>query len=215
MNPVPLPEIFVSILCYISKNALAFASFVISGIALIITWIKNVKDRRRADDKELLEQLKFTLEHAYGSIAIALKDSDLPKKDRLGWLSAARHLSRYWQLKRAINTKIYMIICDEQEEYWRHKFYLLLQRISESNFFVWINQDQMDEETVDPKSAAIVYAFSQWKEGLPDPLDDWSFEEVVARYNLFSPLNRYFKGFIEAKFPELAERAKKISVGKV
>jgi hypothetical protein len=117
----------------------------------------------------------------------------------------------FCQLKRAIKTKIYETICDEQEEYWRHRLYLLLQRIDKSSFFVWINQEQMEEETVEPKSAAIVYAFSQWKEGLPDPLDIWPFDELVARYKLFSPLNKHFKGFIEAKFPELAKRAKRSS----
>jgi hypothetical protein len=66
----------------------------------------------------------------------------------------------------------------------------------------------MDEETIEPKSAAIVFAFSQWKEGLPDPLDTWSFEQIVSRYKLFSPRNRHFREFIEAKFPTLAEKAK-------
>jgi hypothetical protein len=201
-------EMIESVLCYIGKNWLALASFLVSGAALIITWIKNVRDRTRADDKELLEHLKFSLEQAYGAVARSGEDGEVPRKDRLGWISGARHLIRYWELRRSLKTALFKTICEELEEYWRHRFYLLLCKIDSSRFFVWINQEQMNEETVEPISAAIVFAFSQWKEDLPDPLDSWTFEQIVSQYKLFSPRNRHFKEFIESKFPNLAEKAK-------
>jgi hypothetical protein len=197
-----------SVLYYIGNNWLALSSFLVSGTALIITWIKNVRDRTRADDKELLEHLKFSLEQAYGAVARSGESGEVPRQDRLGWMSGARHLIRYWELRRSLKTGLFKAICEELEEYWRHRFYMILRKIDGSRFFVWINQDQMDEETIEPKSAAIVFAFSQWKEGLPDPLDTWSFEQIVSRYKLFSPRNRHFREFIEAKFPTLAEKAK-------
>lgn len=170
---------------------MAVAALIVSGISLIIaaislsiTWRKNVKDREYANDKELLEQLKQSLELAYRSLAT--DNNGFPINNRLRWLAAARHISRYRQLQSSLRTPLYKVICEEQEEYWRNKVYNLLQRIENSRFFESINPDEMTEEMIEPKSAAIVYSFSVWKEGMPDPLESMGFEEIANKYNLFS-----------------------------
>jgi len=192
---------------------MAVAALIVSGISLIIaaislsiTWRKNVKDREYANDKELLEQLKQPLELAYRSLATDNNGS--PINNRLRWLAAARHISRYRQLQSSLRTPLYKVICEEQEEYWRNRVYNLLQRIENSRFFEYINPDEMTEEMIEPKSAAIVYSFSVWKEGMPDPLESMGFEEIVNKYNLFSPLQRHFREYIERKHPKLAEKVK-------
>ena len=192
---------------------MAVAALIVSGISLIIaaislciTWWKNVKDREYANDKELLEQLKQSLELAYRSLATDNNGS--PINNRLRWLAAARHISRYRQLQSSLRTPLYKVICEEQEEYWRNRVYNLLQRIENSRFFESINPDEMTEEMIEPKSAAIVYSFSVWKEGMPDPLESMGFEEIVNKYNLFSPLQRHFREYIERKHPKLAEKVK-------
>lgn len=181
-------------------------SLIIAGISLYITWRKNVKDREYANDKELLEQLKQSLELAYRSLATDNNGS--PINNRLRWLAAARHISRYRQLQSSLRTPLYKVICEEQEEYWRNRVYNLLQRIENSRFFESINPDEMTEEMIEPKSAAIVYSFSVWKEGMADPLESMGFEEIVNKYNLFSPLQRHFREYIERKHPKLAEKVK-------
>lgn len=192
---------------------MAVAALIVSGISLIIaaislsiTWRKNVKDREYANDKELLEQLKQSLELAYRSLATDNNGS--PINNRLRWLAAARHISRYRQLQSSLRTPLYKVICEEQEEYWRNRVYNLLQRVENSRFFESINPDEMTEEMIEPKSAAIVYSFSVWKEGMPDPLESMGFEEIVNKYNLFSPLHRHFREYIERKHPKLAEKVK-------
>jgi hypothetical protein len=71
-----------------------------------------------------------------------------------------------------------------------------------------INTEKMSNETIEPRSAAIVHSFAVWKEGRADPLDDMSFEEIVSSYQLFSPLHRNFEAFIKAKYPGLAKKVK-------
>ena len=202
-----LYEVFRWILCYIGENGVAFASLLVSMLALGITWVKNIKDRNRADDKELFEHLKFSLEQAYSSIIFA--ESGQPKQDRIGWLAGARHIVRFWELRKGLKTKLYTTICAEQEEYWSQKIYEILTEIKDSNFFSWINPSEMEEETIEPRSVAIVYAFSKWKEGMPDPIEAWPLEKTVSEYKLFSAQHRQFRAFIEAKFPKLAVKVKK------
>ena len=84
---------------------------------------------------------------------------------------------------------------------------LLPGKIDDSRFFPSINPDQK-EEPFEPRSVAIIYAFSQWKEDLPDPLNTWSLEQIVSQYKLFSPRNRYFWEFIKANFPGHAKKVK-------
>jgi hypothetical protein len=173
----------------------------------VITWRKNIVDRRYASDKELLEQLKQSLDLAYRSVARE-NDGDFPTNSRLGWLTSARHIIRYRQLQISLKTTLYKTICEEQEEYWRNRFYNLLGRIDDSRFYESITPNEMVPEKIEPRSAAIVHSFSVWKEGRPDPLDDMSFEEIVSNYKLFSPRHRHFRDYIERSYPSLAERAK-------
>jgi len=178
--------------------------------ALGITWKKNITDRHYTNDKELLEQLKASLKMAYDSILANNGKDQLPINDRLRWLTSARHITRYRQLRSELRTNIFKTICDEQEEFWRTKFYTLLEKIDSSRFFSYIDQERMDEEHIEPKSAAIVLSFSTWKEDLEDPIDDLDFEQIVVKYNLFAPKYQHFKHYVERISPEKAERIRNL-----
>ena len=182
----------------------SIVSLIIAGISLFISWRKTVKDREYANDKELLEQLKQTLELAFRSLAS--EDDGHPVSDRLRWLTAARHIARYRKLHDRLSTTLFKTICEEQEEYWRNRIYVLLEKIESSGFYEVIDPDQMVPEKIEPRSAAVVHSFSVWKEGRTDPLDDMSFEEIVRNYKLFSARHRYFREYIKTKYPELAEK---------
>ena len=204
-------ELIKHFLFYFRDNWLALAAFAISVITLLITWANNVKNRRHSNDKELLELLKNSLELAYNSIAIERGNDPFPTNNRLSWLTSARHIVRYRQLREFLKTKLYVTLCDEQEEYWRNRTYKLLGHIQDSGFFQCINPDENEEETIEPRSAAIIYSFSTWKEGMPDPIESMSFEQIISKYKLFSPINRHFQNYVESKYPNLAEKAKKYS----
>lgn len=202
-------QVIKNLLLYFKDNWLALLALLISIISLLITLIKNIKDRRYAKDKELLEQLKQPLELAYRSLVIEGNNIDSLTNDRLCWNTSARHIIRYWDLKKSLKTKLYKTICEEQEEHWRSEIYKLLDTIPNSNFYM--NPDSMNEEGIDPKAAADVHAFSDWKKGKADPIDTVSFEEIVCEYDLFSLRHRHFREYIEKVFPESAEKIKKKS----
>jgi hypothetical protein len=191
-------------------NDMAVASLIVSvislvfaGAALFISWRKHVKDREYANDKELLEQLKQSLELAFRSLAS--EDNMRPVSDRMRWLTAARHIARFRKLQNGLSTILYRTICEEQEEYWRNRIYVLLEKIENSSFYEVIDPDKMVPERIEPRSAAIVHSFSVWKEGRADPLDDMSFEEIVRNYKLFSARHHPFRDYIVASYPQLAE----------
>ncbi len=191
---------------YFQDNWLALAAFVLSFITLAVTWRKNFKDRQYNNDKELVEQLKLSLELAFKSLS---SDGNGPPTNiRLRWLTAARHIARFRELQLSIKTKLYKTICEEHEEYWRDKIYNLLAHIENSNFFRSINPDEMEEETIDIRSAAVVYSFSVWKEGRSDPLDNMSLEEIIVKYKLYSPLYRHFWDYVKKEKPTLADKVK-------
>ena len=78
------------------------AAFLLSVISLMITIWKNIKDRNYADDKELMEQLKQSIQLAYETVATS---SGAPTNIRHRWLTSARHIVRYRQLKSLLKTK--------------------------------------------------------------------------------------------------------------
>jgi hypothetical protein len=211
MNPQQIDQtvrMLQNVVFYFRDNWLALAAFILSIVSLAITWRKNIVDRRYVNDKELVDQLKQSLQLAYMSLVTG-DDKSPPTNSRLRWLTSARHISRYRALNQFLKTSLYRTISAEQEEYWRNRIYNLLQRIDDSKFFECINMKEMMEERIEPKSAAIVYSFSVWKEGMPDPLDSMNFEEIVERYELFSPLHRPFREYIERCYPGLAKKANK------
>jgi len=197
-----------TIIDYLANNWLALLSLAISVIALCIVWKKNIWDKNNADDKELLEQLKLSLQQAFDSIAYEGEGDYSLLKDRLGWLTGARHIVRYQKLRNRLKTDLHKIICDEQEEFWRHKFYVLLQKIPNAEFFTRTNSVTEQEENISPESAAVIYAFSKWKKDASDPLDSFSLEQIVAQYDLFSPMHAHFRDYIEMTFPNLAKKIK-------
>jgi len=194
-------------LIYFKPNLIAFSALIISIISLCITWKKNIKDRCYADDKELLEQLKQSLELIYKSLVIKSDNNSSLTNDRLCWITSARHIVRYCHLRKSLKTELYKTICDEQEEYWRSKVCKLLYLIQDSSFY----KNQSNQEGIDPKSAAIVHAFSAWKEEIADPINEINFEEMVSKYDLFSLCHRPFRIYVEEMFPKLAEKVKKKS----
>lgn len=195
------------ILSYFRDNWLALAAFVLSVASLAFTIRRGIKDRRYANDKELVEQLKQSLRLAYEAVAAT---SGSPTNLRTRWLTSARHIVRYRELKRFLRTKLYSTICDEQEEYWNDKFYDLLRKITESTFFEAVDPEAMEKEQIEPTSAAIVYSMSVWRKDKPDPIDAETFESIVKRYELFSPLYIHFREYILQKHPALADKAKRL-----
>ncbi|EIM65471.1 hypothetical protein [Desulfobacter postgatei] len=185
---------------------ISLISLGIAALSLIITVTKNIRDKQFSDDKELFEQLKQSLKLAYDSLVM---ENGRPINNKHKWLKAARHIARYRKLRDELHTKVFKIICEEQEEYWRDKFYSLLGKIENHDFYKSIDTGRkIKEEKIEPRSAAIVHSFAVWKKDRPDPIDDMSFEEIVSNYNLFSPLHRPFREYIKSEYPGMDKKTK-------
>jgi len=191
---------------FFRDNWIAIAAIILSITSFCFNVLKNIKDRKLANDKELLEQLKQSMQLAYEAMEAG---NGSPTNIRTRWLTSARHITRYRELKQSLKTRLFRTICDEQEEYWSNRFYVLLQRIPDSTFFECINPEELEEEQIEPGSAAIVYSMSVWPKDKPDPIDAVAFETIVERYGLFSPKYKHFCEYIWRKHPSLAERVKK------
>jgi hypothetical protein len=91
-------------------------------------------------DEETTKQAILALERAYDILTDNGKNIAPPLPDRYNWLATARMLARYELPKKRLKTDLYKIICEEQEEYWIHKFYLLLVKN-----YTWYGNDYFED----------------------------------------------------------------------
>lgn len=187
-----------------SSDWIALAAALVATMSLFVSWRTAVYQRKIDNDRELLRQIILTLERAYGSIS-SETTSALPLQSRLAWLTAARHIAAFKSLKSELETQLHRKLCEEHEEFWRHQFYLMLSRIDSSSYFEWTNPETRQPENIDPKSAALVLAFSNWPKDRKDPLDNFSLKKLIQENDLFSLLFRHFRAYVEARFPQWNE----------
>ena len=66
----------------------------------------------------------------------------------------------------------------------------------------------MEEECIEPRSAAVVYSFSSWKDDMEDPIEDIDFGGFIKEHNLFSPIThiRFHRDCRDKIPPTLASR---------
>ncbi|KQP21342.1 hypothetical protein [Pseudorhodoferax sp. Leaf265] len=132
---------------------------------------KQQEDRVRDADKELVTQARLSLEWAYD--ALTAEGAQIPPKaDRLNWLTCARHLLRHAELAGQITSQTYRTVHAEHEEFWRHRFYLALDDIAlRMGTYYLSGPGALSAENIEPRSAAVVVAFSAWPAGLKDLTD--------------------------------------------
>ena len=182
---------------------MTIAAFVVSIVALIATIMKSLYDFYLQSDNKILTQLKSSLENAYNSLEIEKNGGSYPVQDRFQWLTASRHITRYTKLKKKLKTKLYKDICNESEEYWKARLYLLLEKIPGWGFYFWESPKCVPYEYIQPKSLAVIISFIKWGEEDQDPLDSIALQDLMKKNNLLSDSssNYYFKEYMEGQFP--------------
>lgn len=181
---------------------IAIAAAVLAAVSIFVSVITFYIQRRSNYDKELLSYLCLSLERMFTVLAPA-GETEEPIRDRVAWLTAARHICAYLELKAKLKTSLYKTLCDEQEEHWRHKTYLVISRISSSQFFSWVNANKFSEENIDPTSAAVVLAYSSWPPDKRDKIDEISLAGLVSDADLFSAKHRHFRDYVAEQFPHI------------
>jgi len=133
--------------------------------------LKKEEDDKVIKDKEILNQAVNSLTWAFETLTEG-NPEEAPKASRLNWLTTARHIMRYSKLKELIQTETYKLICAEKEEYWRHKFYVLLDRQELRNSDYYTDKSNNDwPENIELTSAMIINDFANWSDDIIDPLD--------------------------------------------
>ncbi len=165
-------------------------SAIFSGIAVFISVAAIYFPWRTQKSQKFLDQATLSLERAYEALSSGGQRIQPPNPDRLNWLTAARHIEQYKRLKNLIKCNEHLLVCEEQEEYWRHRFHICLDAPNP------LLQDYYQERVqpnkrlgIEPKSAIIVHDFAKWPNGKQDPID-------LANVNSILKLGKVLQGNI-------------------
>jgi hypothetical protein len=110
-----------------STDWTSIGSTIFAGISALVAAAAIYFPARSQVSQKLLDQAQLSLERAYDALSRNGQEISPPAPDRLNWLTAARHIQRYKSLKSKLTDTTHRVICEEQEEYWRHRIYLCLQ----------------------------------------------------------------------------------------
>jgi len=158
-------------------------SVLIALLSGVVAYFSIIVPRRAQKSQEMRDQAVLSLDRAFQVLAGTTMPGEAPAPDRLSWLTAARLLVQYQRLKSKVLLEEHTLVLDEQEEYWRHRFYLLLQptaRVAPSYF-----SGANGQSGIHLDSAVVIYRFVRWPEGRTDPIDgvvgDVSAEEAAFK----------------------------------
>ncbi len=155
-------------------SGLTFFSIIIAFISYRSNKKKEERERLIANDKELMAQSIKSMEWAYN--ALTEDGNNIPPlKDRLRWLTTARHICRHWKIAEQIQTATYKTIHEDHIEFWRHKFYLALDHksLQSKNYYMDFSNPYGDPDFISIDSAIVINIFSSWEKTKTDPLDEF------------------------------------------
>lgn len=138
-------------------------------------------------NKGLLEEAQLLLEHAYNMLTNDGKNIDPPLANRTNWLASARYIEQYKDFKSRITDETHRLICDRKEEYWRHKFHLVLDQPHFDQKTYYNGGSPKDfTKSIEPRSAVVIHAFSMWNEQEIDPIEHVNIKEITSNRKLFN-----------------------------
>lgn len=167
--------------------AIALVSAAVSVFAIYLPWKNN-------HDAEVYREALLALERSYGALVLGAEPGQPPKSDRINWLTSARHLESYKELRDSLKTKLYSRLCREHEEHWRHEFYLRLlkDRIHQRAYF--------EAGPIEPRSALVLFGFSAWPHDKTDRIEVLDVEKLFKESPLLQG-NYGLQNYLE-KFPQ-------------
>lgn len=156
---------------------------------------RHIKEDKFQSSEAFLSEAKTLAEKSY-ELFSGGNDSALPENTRVLWLTVSRMIVRYQNVKQLITEPSHIEIIEENEEFWRYKFYSILDRNSDAlsyNYFMSPENKHGGNKT-DRKSIAVIFDFSAWKG--TDPLDGINdirlFAETIQLHNHFG-LHNYLQ----------------------
>ena len=165
-----------------SPDIASISSAVFAGVSALIAACAIYLPARAQASQKLLDQAQLSLERAYEALSSGGRELSPPAPDRLNWLTAARHIQRYKSLKDKLTDRTHRTICEEQEEYWRHRIYLCLQTSQPYQPTYYMEQlAPSPRSAIDKTSALIIHAFAKWPDGRADPLEKVDINELIGK----------------------------------
>jgi aspartyl/asparaginyl-tRNA synthetase len=198
-------------------NAL-FAGLALAGLVISIEASRraNAREREWEKDKEFVNQVRATYEWAFLALSDGSRASQaVAKRDRLGWLSAARHLSRAAKLEAQIKSEAMHAILGEHKEYWRLEIHRLLDRTNLDIDFMASTKGAHVEPYIEYRSALVIAQFLE--SGWDDPIDAVDAHALINRFDFeHGRLNRAIESYIVQTLPGfLDEHLKRFPKGRV
>ena len=167
--------------------ATAFSATIAFGLYMS-TLKRHQKDDLRKQSETYMREALSVLEKSYETLV--QQGDNPPANDRLLWLSTARMIVRFQNLRKKVTEKDYLAVIDENEENVRLKFHTLLNRNAGSFTYQYFCPEgrQYSGVNVNRNSMAVIFAFSRWKEDMADPLALVDDVDLYARGAL--PINQ-------------------------
>ncbi|TWX44435.1 hypothetical protein [Colwellia hornerae] len=165
----------VSLLLAITSIFVAFLSFFNSRK-------RNKLDEQTQEDKDLSDYAILLLEKSYKVLTDDGENTTPPKASRLNWLTSARLILRYNNIRSQIKTVRYQLICDESAEQWGHEFYKILKSGDFNHPGYYSGNLMLNScENIEPNSAVVITEFSKWGEDYKDPIDTYAYKDSLAK----------------------------------
>jgi len=181
---LPVGDTFIWVQSYVPSIQAIGSLAILTSAAVAISLYRATIQRHLKEDKfkaseAFLSEAKTLLEKTY-QLFSGGDDEAAPENSRVMWLTVARMIVRYQKLKKLITEEPLLEIIEENEEFWRYKFYSLLDRNSYELSFDYFNSPEQKHggNKTDRKSIAVIFDFAAWKG--EDPLDCINSIELFA-----------------------------------
>lgn len=164
-----------------------YISLVISICSAVIAATAIYISLKKQASQSLLEQAQLSLERAYNTLTNDGKNISPPLPNNLNWLTTARYIERYKDLKSRITDKTHRLICDQQEEYWRHRFHLVLdhESFNQQNYYTG-GFPKGFTKSIEPRAVIVIHAFSKWNKQQIDPIHAVNIDDYISDGKIFN-----------------------------
>ncbi|WP_109479887.1 hypothetical protein [Paraburkholderia sp. C35] len=187
------------------KLIAAIASPMVSAIAIgvsgFIAWTAIKTPQKDRESKNHLDQAILSMQRAHAALT---NDGRNPhaEPDRANWLTAARHIETYKKLKRGVTEPSHKVMCEDHEEYWRHRVSDAVQMYA-LRPKGWYEEDRANGRNgLYPASLVIVYGFASWPDDKKDPIDEADLAAIAEAHDVRKG-NHGLRDYLE-RFPENA-----------
>ncbi|WP_147820414.1 hypothetical protein [Salidesulfovibrio onnuriiensis] len=176
-----------------SSDWISVIAIVVSLLSFGFAWWKFAKNAQSEKERELLNCAIDALEKAYFALTGGSSEKP-PKPDRLNWLTAARRIEFYKEIKKNIKSETFKTICEAEEEHWRHKFSLILDSFSNEDRSYYEEKKHekgsiglsFKHAAIDSTSAIVVHHFESWPKDKECILKSVDVDNLLKETNYFS-----------------------------